>query len=121
MWKIFFLVQQLHLLGIACDSGELTSTSQNKMQCSETGERLDHPSYLRDDETIHDAHITEIHDVPLSVITRPIVPVLDEQKVLSLMETIKVTIFYCLLRQNKSNEKKMKKTPRGLVDNWQHE
>ncbi|XP_041368935.1 sulfiredoxin-1-like isoform X2 [Gigantopelta aegis] len=38
--------------------------------------------------TIHAAHITEVHNVPLQILIRPIPPVLDEQKVQSLMETI---------------------------------
>lgn len=40
--------------------------------------------------SIHSTHITEVHNVPMRVITRPIPPVLDEDKVLSLMETIQV-------------------------------
>lgn len=42
------------------------------------------------DKTIHDAHITDIHDVPIDIIQRPIPPVLDPEKLKSLMETIKV-------------------------------
>ncbi|PIK35300.1 hypothetical protein BSL78_27875 [Apostichopus japonicus] len=38
--------------------------------------------------SIHSSQITEVHNVPMRVITRPIPPVLDEEKVLSLMETI---------------------------------
>ncbi|KAH8304209.1 hypothetical protein KR059_003824, partial [Drosophila kikkawai] len=41
------------------------------------------------DTTVHSAGIAEIHHVPMSVIKRPIPSVLDEQKVASLMETIK--------------------------------
>ncbi|CAI9716508.1 Hypothetical predicted protein [Octopus vulgaris] len=41
------------------------------------------------DTTIHDAHITDIHDVPIGIIQRPIPPVLDSEKLKSLMETIK--------------------------------
>ncbi|XP_017111674.1 putative sulfiredoxin isoform X1 [Drosophila elegans] len=41
------------------------------------------------DTTIHSAGIAEIHNVPMSVIQRPIPSVLDEKKVESLMETIK--------------------------------
>eukprot|EP00002_Diphylleia_rotans_P012162 TRINITY_DN237_c0_g1_i1.p2 TRINITY_DN237_c0_g1~~TRINITY_DN237_c0_g1_i1.p2 ORF type:complete len:124 (-),score=34.26 TRINITY_DN237_c0_g1_i1:154-525(-) len=41
--------------------------------------------------SIHTHHIpnSSIHDVPMSVIIRPVESVLDEQKVLSLMDTIK--------------------------------
>ena len=41
--------------------------------------------------SIHGASITEIHDIPMAVVTRPIPSILDETKVLSLMETIQVT------------------------------
>ncbi|GAB1600772.1 hypothetical protein Ahia01_000355300 [Argonauta hians] len=41
------------------------------------------------EDTIHDAHITNVHDVPMEIIQRPILPVLDQKKVESLMETIK--------------------------------
>ncbi|KAL7743772.1 hypothetical protein ACLKA6_016831 [Drosophila palustris] len=40
------------------------------------------------DTTIHSAGISEVHNVPMSVIKRPIPSVLDEQKVQSLMDTI---------------------------------
>ncbi|XP_039961337.1 putative sulfiredoxin isoform X1 [Bactrocera neohumeralis] len=40
-------------------------------------------------KSVHSAAITEVHMVPMSVIHRPIPPVLDEEKVQSLMNTIK--------------------------------
>jgi len=40
-------------------------------------------------QSIHAAHISEVHMVPLSVIVRPIPPVLDDVKVQSLMQTIR--------------------------------
>ncbi|KAL5277440.1 SRXN1 family protein [Megaselia abdita] len=40
------------------------------------------------DRSVHTAGVDEVHNVPMSVIKRPIPPVLDEQKVESLMETI---------------------------------
>lgn len=40
--------------------------------------------------SVHSAYKEEVHDVPMSVITRPFIPELDENKVLSLMETIQV-------------------------------
>ena len=43
---------------------------------------------MTSDESIHAAHINEVHMVPIDVIIRPIPPVLDEDKVLSLMDTI---------------------------------
>ena len=42
--------------------------------------------------TIHAAHITDIHNVPIKILIRPIIPVLDEEKVKSLMESIKVKL-----------------------------
>ncbi|XP_022210451.2 putative sulfiredoxin [Drosophila obscura] len=41
------------------------------------------------DTSVHSAGISEIHHVPMSVIQRPIPSILDEQKVVSLMDTIK--------------------------------
>lgn len=38
--------------------------------------------------SIHAGNITEVHDMPLSIINRPIPPVLDEEKVESLMKTL---------------------------------
>lgn len=38
--------------------------------------------------SIHAASIKEIHDVPMSAITRPFPPQVDEEKVSSLMETL---------------------------------
>lgn len=42
------------------------------------------------DRSVHSAGVDEVHNVPMSVIKRPIPPVLDEKKVESLMETIQV-------------------------------
>lgn len=41
--------------------------------------------------SIHSSTIGEVHNVPLNIIIRPFPPVLDELKVQSLMDTIKVT------------------------------
>ena len=38
--------------------------------------------------SIHAANITEVHDVPMSVLIRPFPPEVDEAKVNSLMETL---------------------------------
>lgn len=43
-----------------------------------------------EDRSVHSAGIDEIHNVPMSVIHRPIPSVLDDDKVKSLMETIDV-------------------------------
>ncbi|XP_030382297.1 putative sulfiredoxin [Scaptodrosophila lebanonensis] len=50
-------------------------SDSTKMACRET--------------TIHTASIAEVHNIPMSAIKRPIPPILDEQKVASLMDTIK--------------------------------
>lgn len=44
-----------------------------------------------DNRSIHSDSIEEVHNVPMHVIVRPIPSVLDELKVQSLMNTIKVT------------------------------
>ena len=41
-------------------------------------------------KSVHSAGITEVHQVPMNVINRPILPVLEEEKVKSLMKTIEV-------------------------------
>lgn len=43
-----------------------------------------------DNRSIHSDSVDEVHNVPMDVIIRPFPPVLDEQKVQSLMDTIKV-------------------------------
>ena len=43
-----------------------------------------------DSDSIHTATITDVHHVPMEAIIRPIPPIIDEDKVKSLMETIKV-------------------------------
>lgn len=44
-----------------------------------------------DNRSVHSDTIEEVHNVPLQVIIRPFPPELDEQKVQSLMNTIKET------------------------------
>lgn len=41
------------------------------------------------DFSVHSAHITEVHDIPVDVLIRPLAPVLDEAKVVGLMEALK--------------------------------
>lgn len=41
------------------------------------------------DFSVHSAHITEVHDIPVDVLIRPLAPVLDEAKVAGLMEALK--------------------------------
>lgn len=42
-----------------------------------------------EDFSVHSAHITQVHDIPVDVLIRPLSPVLDEAKVAGLMETLK--------------------------------
>ena len=48
--------------------------------------------------SVHSAGINEIHQVPINVINRPIPPVLEEEKVKSLMKTIQVSVFFFLIK-----------------------
>lgn len=41
-------------------------------------------------ESVHSAQILDVHEMPMDVIIRPIPPVLDENKLNSLMDSIKV-------------------------------
>lgn len=43
-----------------------------------------------DNRSVHSDNVEEVHNVPLNVLIRPIPPVLDELKVQSLIDTIKV-------------------------------
>lgn len=49
-------------------------------------------SLKKENRSIHSDNVEEVHNVPIDVIIRPIPPVLDEQKVQSLMDTIKVSL-----------------------------
>lgn len=62
-------------------------TSAHKRNMGSTNHR-DTVNYGTERTSVHSGQITEVHSVPVRVITRPIPPVLDEDKVLSLMETI---------------------------------
>ncbi|XP_055533500.1 putative sulfiredoxin isoform X2 [Wyeomyia smithii] len=44
---------------------------------------------MPDNTSVHSASITEVHEMPMAVINRPIQPVLDEAKVHSLMDSIR--------------------------------
>jgi uncharacterized ParB-like nuclease family protein len=44
--------------------------------------------------SIHSDHITEIYEVPLEVICRPLETICDEKKVLSLIETLQVSFIF---------------------------
>ncbi|XP_039460642.1 sulfiredoxin-1 isoform X2 [Oreochromis aureus] len=44
-----------------------------------------------DNRSIHSDTVEEVHNIPMQVIIRPFPPVLDEQKVQNLMDTIRET------------------------------
>ena len=49
---------------------------------------------MNDNQSIHSAQITQIYEIPIDVIIRPIPSELDEDKVESLMHTIEVMVSY---------------------------
>lgn len=61
------------------------------MQSSECGNGGD-GKHSSGNRSIHSDTVKEVHNIPLQVIIRPFPPVLDEQKVQSLMDTIKVIV-----------------------------
>ncbi|BFZ20133.1 hypothetical protein BsWGS_23172 [Bradybaena similaris] len=63
-----------------------SSVDENRALNSEKTD--EYCSKLPDHISVHAAHITEVHNVPMRVLIRPIPSVLDETKVASLMETI---------------------------------
>lgn len=71
------------------------SVDENKALHSEKTD--EYCSQLPDHISVHAAHITEVHNVPMRVLIRPIPSVLDETKVASLMETIQVMGFISLV------------------------
>ncbi|XP_017548906.1 sulfiredoxin-1 [Pygocentrus nattereri] len=48
-------------------------------------------SLNHENRSIHSDNVEEVHNIPMDVIIRPIPSVLDEQKVQSLMDTVKET------------------------------
>ncbi|XP_058244593.1 sulfiredoxin-1 [Hemibagrus wyckioides] len=48
-------------------------------------------SLQNENRSIHSDNVEEVHNIPMDVIIRPIPPVLDEEKVQSLMDTIRET------------------------------
>ena len=78
------------------------SCTNRKHQCTEAfqtdidGENMEHGADndptcpKRDITSVHSDQIHEVHNVPMEVLIRPFPSVLDESKVDSLMDTIKV-------------------------------
>jgi len=64
-------------------NSSLINTSNGSPACDD---------YLSSNEppSIHSALINEVHDIPMKEISRPLLPVLNEDKVQSLIETIQV-------------------------------
>lgn len=79
--KSYFLIDKFH------KNNHLFITSQNQSIYRTMSSKSE------ENRSIHSASINEIHDVPMSVIHRPIPPILDENKVKSLMQTFKVCTF----------------------------
>ncbi|XP_026790279.1 sulfiredoxin-1 isoform X2 [Pangasianodon hypophthalmus] len=48
-------------------------------------------SLENENRSIHSDNVEEVHNIPMDVIIRPIPPVLDENKVQSLMDTVKTS------------------------------
>lgn len=46
--------------------------------------------------SVHSAYVSEVHDVPMAVLIRPLESQLDERKVESLMDTIRVFNIFIL-------------------------
>lgn len=70
------------------------SRSTQKMDISTSTSSSDQDYSLPQDKTVHTANITEVHEVPIEILIRPIPSVLDEKKVQSLMETLQVTTVF---------------------------
>lgn len=49
---------------------------------------------MSEEKSIHSAGIEEIHVMPISAINRPLPSLLDDKKVDSIVETLKVKYFY---------------------------
>lgn len=47
---------------------------------------------ITNDITIHSAGIHEVHDIPIDVITRPIQTVIDNKRLDSMMDSLKVFV-----------------------------
>jgi len=67
-------------------SSTLISTSNGSPDCG------DHLPSFTEPSSIHSALINEIYDVPMREISRPLLSVLNEDKVQSLIQTIRVNI-----------------------------
>ena len=73
---------------------KISKNIRNSMK--ETDSRSTPNMNIEQGASVHSAYIGEIHNVPIRVLIRPFPSVLDEEKVLSLMETIQVINFTVL-------------------------
>ncbi|KAJ8258148.1 hypothetical protein GJAV_G00193680 [Gymnothorax javanicus] len=69
--------------------GKVSFRTILSLRKSATFKRTTMDSDISKISSIHSDNIEEIHNIPIGIITRPIPPVLDEQKVRSLMNSIK--------------------------------
>ncbi|KAL7828722.1 hypothetical protein SRHO_G00323560 [Serrasalmus rhombeus] len=71
---------------LTCRSNEPKRPVKNTALGQRTMGSLNH-----ENRSIHSDNVEEVHNIPMDVIIRPIPSVLDEQKVQSLMDTVKET------------------------------
>lgn len=67
-----------NVYGVSTPNCKMSDEAVDSLLCSKSSSR-----------SIHADHISEIHEVPFNVLIRPFVSVLEEDKVQSLMETLK--------------------------------
>ncbi|XP_072412367.1 sulfiredoxin-1 [Chiloscyllium punctatum] len=74
---------------LLCNLANTLQESWGGMQCSSHSQ----PSKAEHEETesVHTGNLPETHNVPMSILIRPFPPVLDEEKVRSLVESIEDT------------------------------
>ncbi len=73
------------------EDNEVKQDGQCEASCQTDKQFHQTQIHLGEKETIHGAHISEVHYVPMSVIIRPIPSILDEEKVVSIMATLQVS------------------------------
>ncbi|XP_066500815.1 sulfiredoxin-1 [Hoplias malabaricus] len=81
----------LRVLGEILSNRVSNSVSVRFLQQSSVNSRQSMGSLNSENRSIHSDNVEEVHNVPMEVIIRPIPSVLDENKVHSLMETLKET------------------------------
>lgn len=62
----------------------------NARTCSLSTQKSSGMEEILSNNSIHGAHIKDVHEVPFNILIRPFPSQLEEDKVLSLMETLQV-------------------------------